>query len=81
MTAENLDFLTLPQAITELNTRLLSQNSEARTHSYQTAWAFAASGRIQACRDGRIYKVRRSDLPLIASKLSQVRKYASLSAA
>lgn len=70
MTAENQDFLTLADAISELNRNILEKDSSgAALYAGSTAYSAASMGRIPTERRGRAYFVRRSDLPLIASRL------------
>lgn len=69
MTAENQDFLTLADAISELNRDILKKDSSRPLYAGSTAYSAASMGRIPTERRGRFYFVRRSDLPLIASRL------------
>ncbi|WP_278368543.1 hypothetical protein [Acetobacter orientalis] len=66
---ENDEFLTLTEALSELNRARLAKDENAALHAPSTGYGYAASGRIPAERKGRHYFVRRSDLPLIAARL------------
>ena len=69
MTTETQNFLTLTDALAELNRERLAHDANASCYAPSTAYGYAAAGRIPAERRGRAYFVRRSDLPLIASRL------------
>lgn len=69
MTAENQDFLNLTDALTDLNKALLEKDCGSPCYAPSTAYGYARTGRIPAERRGRAYFVRRSDIPLIASRL------------
>lgn len=82
MTAKNHDLLTLTDALAELNRARLQKDANAGMYAPSTGYGYASTGRIPAERRGRHYFVRRSDLPLIASRLPLGRRrHASHSAA
>lgn len=69
MTEEKHDWVHLADALLELNQARLKNDAAAACYAQSTAYGFAAAGRIPTERRGRAYFVRRSDLPLIASRL------------
>ncbi|BAH98999.1 hypothetical protein [Acetobacter pasteurianus] len=69
MTEEKHDLVHLADALLELNQARLEKDAAAACYAQSTAYGFAAAGRIPTERRGRAYFVRRSDLPLIASRL------------
>ena len=69
MPKENQDFLTLADALAELNRKRLAQDADALCYAPSTAYGYAAAGRVPAERRGRAYFVRRSDLPVVAARL------------
>ena len=81
MTAENQDFLNLTDALSELNKALLEKDSGSSFYAASTAYGYARAGIIPSERKGRAYFVRRSDLPLIASRLPLGARRSSPSAA
>lgn len=82
MTAENQDFLNLTDALSELNRAILEKDSSGGfLYAASTAYSAAATGRIPTEKRGRTYYVRRSDLPLIASRLPLGARRSSPSAA
>lgn len=81
MTTENQDLLRLTDALAELNRARLQKDANAGMYAPSTGYGYASTGRIPAERKGRHYYVRRSDLPLIASRLPTGRRHTSPSAA
>jgi hypothetical protein len=69
MPEENSDLIPLSDAIAELNRRLSPHRDVRDFYALQTAYSYAASGRIPSVREGRFRFVRRSDLPVIAACL------------
>ena len=66
---EIAEIINLTDALAELNRSRLSENENANLYAPSTAYGYARTGRIPAERRGRAYFVRRSDIPLIASRL------------
>jgi hypothetical protein len=62
-------FLSLTDALAELNRERLAHDANASCYAPSTAYGYAAAGRIPAERRGRAYFVRRSDLPVVAARL------------
>lgn len=69
MAAEHKDFLSLTEALAELNRARLARDANAPCYAPSTAYGYAAAGRIPAERRGRAYFVRRADLPIVADRL------------
>lgn len=81
MPAENQDFLNLTDALSELNKALLEKDGSPSFYAPSTAYGYARTGIIPSARRGRGYLVRRSDLPLITSRLPLGARRSSPSAA